>query len=192
MKHAGLLFFLAVFLFGCGQKTSKNQEKENDETAVETSIHDLLSNPDTYVGKTVMISGTIDHVCRQGGKKMFMIGENPDDRVKITPDEKIGTFEVDLEGGDYLVTGIFTELVVDENYIAMLEEEEAKTGSGESAQGHDSPLDQGLHEGEGEEAEEDTAKPESQVLREQLVASGEDHLSFYSVECIEFSEKKAL
>jgi len=192
MKQLVLLSVLAVFLFGCGQNTGKDQNKDNEETALEASINDLLSNPDTYVGKTILISGTIDHVCRQGGKKMFMIGENPEDRIKITPDEKIGTFEVDLEGGDYLVKGVFTELVVDENYIAMVEEEEAKAGSGEGGQGHDSPLDQGLHEGEGEHAEADAPKPESQILREQLMASGKDHISFYSVECIEFTEKKDL
>ena len=125
---------------------------------------------------------------------MFMIGENPDDRIKVTPNEKIGTFEVDLEGGDYIIKGTFTELVVDENYIAMLEEEEAKGAPEEGGQGHDSPLDQGLHEGEaeGEHAEAEAAKPESQVLREQLMASGKDHLSFYSVECVEISEKKGL
>jgi hypothetical protein len=192
MKNAGIIFALAVILAGCGQ--NQNQNTDQEQTAVEITIHDLLSTPDQYVDKTVLISGTIDHVCRHGGKKMFMIGENPDDRIKITPDEKIGVFEVDLEGGDYTVKGFFKELVVDENYIAMLEEEEARAAAGEGGQGHDSPLDQGLHEGEneGENAEEGQAKPESQVLREQLAASGKDHLSFYSVECIALEEKKSL
>jgi hypothetical protein len=74
------------------------------------------------VGKEVQIKGMVVHVCREGGKKMFIIGEDPDMRVKITPNDKIGVFKPELEGSTVEVTGII-EPIKEE----AVPEEEKKT-----------------------------------------------------------------
>ncbi len=188
MKKTVVFLTLMVALLGCNQAGTEKKNQTDEQSLTEISIHDLLANPEQYVDKKVAIAGTIDHVCRRTGKKMFMIGDDPADRIKITPDNKIGTFEVDLEGSTYTVIGVFQELIVDEKYLAMMEEDEAKAGEGAENADHDSPLDQGLHNQEEEQNEE--VKPASQVMREQLEASGKDHLSFYSVEATELKEKQ--
>ena len=58
------------------------------------------------VGKQVEIQGMVVHVCKHGGKKMFIIGENPDVSVKITASDKVSVFEPELEGSTVYVTGI--------------------------------------------------------------------------------------
>jgi hypothetical protein len=58
------------------------------------------------VGKEVEIQGMVVHVCKHGGKKMFLVGENPDMRVKITASDKVSVFDPELEGSIVNVTGI--------------------------------------------------------------------------------------
>ena len=58
------------------------------------------------VGKEVEIQGMVVHVCKHGGKKLFIIGEDPEKRVKITTSEKVSVFEPELEGSTIFVKGI--------------------------------------------------------------------------------------
>ncbi|MCU0369922.1 MAG: hypothetical protein MUC31_00765 [Bacteroidales bacterium] len=58
------------------------------------------------VGKEVEISGMVVHVCKHGGKKMFIVGEDPEMRVKITVSEKVTVFEPELEGSVVNVVGV--------------------------------------------------------------------------------------
>jgi hypothetical protein len=74
------------------------------------------------VGKEVEIKGLVVHVCREGGKKMFIIGEDPEMRVKITPGEKIGVFIPEMEGSTVDIKGIIEP--IEEEVVS---EEEKKT-----------------------------------------------------------------
>lgn len=58
------------------------------------------------VGKEVEIKGMVIHVCKHGGKKMFLIGEDPDFRVKIDASDKVSVFNPELEGSTVDVKGI--------------------------------------------------------------------------------------
>ena len=73
------------------------------------------------VGKEVEIQGMVVHVCKHGGKKMFIIGEDPEMRVKITVSEKVSVFEPEIEGSTVRVQGII-EPIEEE---AVPEEEKA-------------------------------------------------------------------
>lgn len=187
MKRIVLLMLVPFFMVACNQKVSNEKETATEDKLVEVSINDLLENAGDYVGKTVLISGTVDHVCKHGGKKMFVFGENPEDRIKITTGKNIGSFEVELEGSKVNVQGIVNELKVDENYLTMreqeLEESDGYKGANELSDGKG-------HEGGMEENELEEQKKQNKQLREKLEASGQDHISFYSIECVKFEEKK--
>lgn len=58
------------------------------------------------VGTEVEVQGMVVHVCKHGGKKMFLIGENPDVRIKITASEKVSAFKSELEGSTVYVKGL--------------------------------------------------------------------------------------
>ena len=187
MKRIVLLMLVPFFMVACNQKSSDEKETATEDKLVEVSINDLLENAGDYVGKTVFISGTVDHVCKHGGKKMFVFGENPEDRIKVTTGKNIGSFEVELEGSKVNVQGTVNELKVDENYLTMreqeLEESDGNKGANELSDGKG-------HEGEMEEDELEGQKNQIKQLREKLESSGQDHISFYSIECVEFEEKK--
>ncbi len=86
--------------------------KNNSKTAVQnvpgrniTSVDSLLQFADSFVGKTVMTKGMVSHVCRVSGKKLFIMGKNPDQMIKVTTGDNISQFDVALEGSQILVTG---------------------------------------------------------------------------------------
>ena len=172
----------------CNSQERKADNAVAEETIVELNINELLADADSYVGKPVKISGTVDHVCREGGKKMFIFGDSAEDRIKITPGKKMNTFEVEMEGNDVTVEGILQEVRIDEEYIANMENDLQKSLTGKNV------TDEGKHMGEkeGEQSGNEMEAQKSQIdqLKGQLESCGEDHLSFYSVECFKLEEVK--
>jgi len=181
-KKLFVLAAIALIFVACNNATSdQNQAKE---LAVIT-CEEFSTNPDDYVGQELIIEGTAVHVCKHGGKRMFIAGADPDERIKITAGDEIAEFDVEMEGSDVSVVGIVEELRVDEAYLTNWENEvmadnpesEMKIHKGE--EGHED------HEGDAEAELE-----QINDLREQLNESGKDHLSFYSIVAAEYKEKK--
>jgi hypothetical protein len=182
-KKLAFGFLMLAILFACntGDKTGRG---ENKDQIPEVTLSELMENTEKYVDKSIMVSGIIDHVCRETGKKMFLVDPESEERIKITVGKNIPTFDVELEGSELRVTGIFQELIIDEDYLAKWEEEltskhdtmeevHAQTQYGEMA-------DQGLHVGDMQQISS---------YRKQLEDSGKDHIAFYSIECSEFTRK---
>lgn len=179
------LFFLAalaIIFAACNNSTSdQNQAKE----LATVTCEEFSTSPDDYVGQEILIEGTAMHVCKHGGKRMFIAGLDPDERIKVTAGDDIAAFEVELEGSDVAVVGVVEELRVDEAYLTNWENEiKAETPESEMK----------IHTGEDghEHGEGDVEAEFEQVndLRAQLEESGKDHLSFYSIVAIEYKEKK--
>jgi hypothetical protein len=66
------------------------------------------------VGKEVEIQGLVVHVCKHGGKKLFIVGDDPEKRVKVTTSDKVSVFEPELEGSTIWVKGIIEPLTEEE------------------------------------------------------------------------------
>jgi len=174
-----VLFTLALsfILFSCGNNSQKTDTPVvTEKEAVKLTVSELLGNPDKYVDQKIIVNGIVDHVCKNGGKKMFILGVNPENRVKITTGENISVFDVELEGSDVTVEGIFTELRIDEEYLAKWEDELSQENE-----------EHGEHNESGKEHAE--GLDQITALRNQIKESGEDHISQYSVECISYAEK---
>lgn len=182
MKKMLFTITMSLILFSCSNNSRNSDTTTTVQEPVKLTVSELLENPDEYVGQQIIVSGTVDHVCRNGGKKMFIIGNDADDRLKINTGDKISVFEVDLEGDDVTVEGIFNELRIDEEYLAKWEDElnnEKKEHAEHSGSGE--------HSGEEENAE---GTDQITVLRNQIKESGEDCISQYSIECNKYPSKK--
>jgi len=184
MKKITFGFLITLFLLSCGTGTQK-ENKESEQQLLEVNLADIMGNPGDYVGKPILVSGTVDHVCRHGGKKMFIVDQNAGNRIRINVGNNIPSFDVELEGNDLVIEGIFQELVVDDDYLSKWE---AELGTQQQASGEEHAqsergemADQGEHVGD---------MAEIQSLREQLEASGKERISFYSVECVKFNKKE--
>jgi ribosomal protein S15P/S13E len=184
------LFFIAMIaiLFSACNNTSVKEEQtqaNEPQEIVQVTVEDFLDDPAGFVGKTITIEGTVVHTCKHGGKKMFIVGEESEDRVKITAGDDVPAFDSELEGSDVIVTGTVEEMKVDEAFLSN-RENEIKTGGAEG----EMKLHQGGQGHEGEEEDADAQLEQINNLRQQLKESGKDHLSFYSIEAIEYKEKK--
>jgi hypothetical protein len=191
-KNLCILAIAALFIASCGSQSTQ------DVTA-EVTLAQFEADAKDYVGKTLAVTGTVDHVCRHGGKKMFIVGEGGE-RLKITVTPAVGTFNIDLEGSDVRVVGEVEVLKVDEAYLANWEGEVC------AAEGLPTPGEEVEHHPEGaggesveaaetqlaEATEETEQTPEElkqiNALREQLAESGEEHLAFYSLACHSFEK----
>jgi hypothetical protein len=157
-----------------------SENKQQAELASIT-VTDITAKTSEYVGKTVSLTGTVVHVCKHGGKRLFMVGEDSKQRFKVTAGTGVGSFDVKLEGSDIVVTGLVEEQRVDEAYLNSWEEEitpETKPEVGH--EGHD--------KGEEEEDHEDEQKKKIENMRKKLAESGKEYLSFYSLKCESFNE----
>ena len=110
MKKLTLLTVIAFFQLSAF--TLFAQDANVKPVAVTSEITEVVK-PENFqeyaaknVGKEVEVSGMVVHVCKHGGKKMFLIGEDPEKRVKITVSEKVSVFEPELEGSVVSVKGI--------------------------------------------------------------------------------------
>jgi hypothetical protein len=113
-----LLVISATSLNAQDKSTSKSTDKV--VTVKPDNFQDVA--PD-LVGKEVEIQGMVVHVCREGGKKMFIVGENPDVSVKITVSKKVNVFEPELEGSTVYVKGIVEPMSSNEEVQQEVEKE---------------------------------------------------------------------
>ena len=189
MKKIILLLLATAIIAGCGgaDKKDKTEVADNEqvqEQVVEIKLADFKDKAADLVGKKIMFTGIVDHTCRHGGKRMFLVDENSDAHLKVEAGEDIGSFDAEITGSTVKVIGVVSEKVVDTAYLDEWEAETLKKIDSEKN------LHLGQHENGKEGDEKDEAKESFEKikkLREQLEKSGKDHLSFYSVTCLEYA-----
>ncbi len=188
------LFFaltIVAMATACNNTQSNKKQSETPEQnqevvqIAEIGIDDFIFDAGKYAGKDIKIKGTIVHVCSHGGKRLFLMGEDPEQRIEVTPAEGMTVFDKEWEGSDVEITGVVSELRVDEQYLQDWEtqvranegepEKEIHTGE-EGHEHHEGDLDHTIQKIEG--------------LRKQIAESGNDHLSFYSIICNEYKLKE--
>ena len=193
IKKALGILAVASLLVSCGTQQKNDKEgTEKEKTAI--TVDNLLAEITNYIDKDIVVVGTVNHVCEHGGKRMFIMGEDPDIAIKITPNDEIGIFEKELEGSHVIITGIVKELRIDEAYVANLEKELSEGIDNEA-----------IHDHSGEEDEEEPARPEGEYaetevdsskikqiehMKTQIAESENGYYSQFWVEASKFEVKK--
>jgi hypothetical protein len=173
------LFFvtlLAVAMAACGgQKSDKAQQA--DEQITEVTVGNFKTMAAELVGKTVVIRGTADHICKHDGKKLFLIDVNSEGRVKVVTGDDMAAFDAANEGLDFVVTGIVAETIVDEAYLKEWEEE-LLTEEAENPH-----LEDGQHKESEQEDHHSNEQAYKQIAdyRQKMAELGVDKLSFYHI-----------
>ncbi|MCD4761455.1 hypothetical protein K8R32_00670 [bacterium] len=195
-----IVIFISTLFISCGNNGSQKKDQavvETENTVVDPiviTVAEFTDKAGELVGELVVIEGTVDHVCAHGGKRMFIIDEATDGRVKIVTGKNMPSFNTEMEGSEIKIIGTVDELVINEEYLTsweneiLSETEETKkvhegTGSGEHKGGsHGDKADQGEHVKELEKIKQ---------YREKIKNSDNDQFSFYSIICEKFKVKKA-
>jgi hypothetical protein len=182
MKRILFIAVAAIFFASCNNAPENKTEEAQQINVI--SVDDFWNNPDEFVGKDIAVEGVVMHVCQHGGKRMFIAGADPDERLQIKVGDDIPAFSVEMEGSMMEIKGYMDELIIDEDYLLKWEAELV-------ADNPESELK--IHRGEeGHEHEEDDAEYEWKQInryREMLSETEEDHLSFYSLIAKSYVEK---
>ncbi|MCX6267442.1 MAG: OB-fold nucleic acid binding domain-containing protein [Bacteroidetes bacterium] len=177
-----LLIFILFAIAACNQGTKDSAGAIKNDTTV-IKILTFEKQADSCIDKPVIIEGTALHICKHGGKRMFLVDETDSVRVEITTGPKIAKFEDALLGSRVRVFGTLKEERIDAKYLNEWEAEVKKpegshnVGVHTGAKGHE---DQGVQD----------KLDQINALREDLKNSGKDHLSNFSIEADHFIELK--
>ncbi len=191
-----LIIVFAVFSLiavSCQNGTLKNEEKaaaagieKATDEIINVNLAEFEQKAENLVGKKISVKGTVDHICKHGGQRMFIVATGSDGRVKVTPDEHVAAFKTDLEGQHIEVIGIVEEQVIDEAYLREWEEEILGDADLGDDKGEGSHLGGNVEKG-GEDADKSEEMEKINNLRQQIAESGKDHLSFYSILCVDYN-----
>lgn len=189
-----ILLALAFIATSCENNNKNSAEQKTDKVVVVEEITPLLvaefdDKAGDFVGKKIKLEGTVDHICKHGGQRLFLVSEESEARIKVTPDEEIAAFNAELEGNKIIITGIVEEQRVDEDYLREWEEEIKSGAEMADGKGEGSHLGGTVEKGgEGADIAEEMEKVNN--LREMIKESGKDYISFFSVLCTDYTVEK--
>jgi hypothetical protein len=175
MQKFLILLAIAAMAFACKNTGNKEGDgSENAPTEETTSIpvvelKDFEAMAANYVDKEITTQGIVDHVCKHGGKRLFLVSDDAD--LHIDGEER---FDEELNGSEIEVTGIVREFRVDEAYCLKMEEENINAHN--------------LGEVDKEQYEHKTEQ--IAFYRDSMKVAGVNHLSFYSMDYVSHKEIK--
>ncbi len=127
MHRIILWIALAVFVGSCNQAAQKEDQRKiaGTEKIVSATVEELVANPAEYKDQKVAVSGMVTHVCRHGGQKCFVLGEDGETQIRIVPAGDIDEFKIDLEGSTVAFKGVL-KVLTPEQADAHVEDHDSK------------------------------------------------------------------
>ncbi len=194
MKHI-LLRALAVALacgacasVSCGGNASTKAKTRQTEAArpAALEIDELLASADSLAGKTVTIEGVCTHTCRHGARKIFLMGSDDTQTVRVESGE-LGSFDPQCVNRIVRVTGTLDEQRVDEAYLAAWEEQtKAQTGERHGTTEAGCDAEKAARQETGATVAERIADFRAKIAARKA-AEGKDYLSFYYVSATSYA-----
>lgn len=180
----GILFF-SVTGQGCqsGKKSNKQTASIEQMSTQVLQIDDLLGKADSLKGQEVEIEGVCTHICAHGGGKIFLMGSDDTQTIRVEAGEKIGSFKQEAVNNIVRVKGKLVEDRMDEAYLAQWEE---MLKSQTAAQHGDSEAGCSSEQKARGEAVAATQQQRIDNFRKRIAErkekEGKDYLSFYHVD----------
>lgn len=100
----------AILLTACNQAGRNDQGSLHPgvkQEVISASVEELLAQPAEFENKQIAVSGMVTHVCRHGGQKCFVLGQDGETQIRIVPGGDIDEFTIDLEGSTVAFMGTF-------------------------------------------------------------------------------------
>ena len=103
---------IAAVLSSCGNSDTKENlsQTEGSDSSAKVEFASLVENPDYYMDKNIIVEGKVVHVCTMSGKKLFIVGDDPDVRLFIAAGEDMPKFPMELLGSEVVVEGKITKV----------------------------------------------------------------------------------
>lgn len=168
----------------CGNRsTGKNNQTSEMAAMAVTQVDDLLARAETLTGQKVTIEGVCTHICRHGGRKLFLMGSDNKKVIRVEAGDKIGSFGPECVNNLVRVTGTLTEDRIDEAYLTQWEQRVKD----QTAEKHDSD-EAGCSTEKQARGESAASGPEKRIaafrarIADRKAKEDKDYLSFYHVD----------
>lgn len=174
---------LSFVLISCTQKQQSNSTEI-------MQVDELLVNAEALVDETLVVEGVCTHICRHGGKKIFLVGSDDTKTIRIEASSDIGSFSQETLNCIVEVKGVLKEQRIDEAYLVNWETELAsetaeKHGDGESG----CATEQKAQNEKPVNTEQERIDNLRKRIEERNKNEGKNYLSFYFVEAAEYKIK---
>lgn len=188
MKKIFFLLTIAVLIIGSNIGCKNHGDKSTDSTKTAITVDSFLLTPEAWAGKDIVIEGTVSHICKHSGKKLFLFGANPEMTVKINAGGNMSTFDIKYEGNDVEITGTVVEdEKIDANYLNEWEAE-IKASIADKDQKVCNEENKAITGQTNKAATKDTTVVEDpyagvKEFRKKLEQSGKTYISIYAINC---------
>lgn len=191
MKNS--FFFFVVVAIISGLNGCKNHGNHNHaDSNLSVTVDSFLASPDTWAGKEIVLTGTVSHVCKHSGKKLFLFGSNPEKTIKVNAGENIPTFDIKFEGSDIEIAGVVVEDdKIDATYLNEWEAE-IKESIGDKDQKVCNAESSAIAGQANPDSTVAAADPYAKVkeFRAKLEKSGKPYIPIYAIDVISLKEIK--
>ena len=127
MAAVALLAIVSCTAVSCGSGTSKQGQSAPAAHATANStvleVDSLLKNAETLVGQPVVVEGVCTHICQHGGGKIFLMGSDDTQTIRIDAGEKVGKFTPETVNSLDPINGTLNEERIDEAFLSQWEEQ---------------------------------------------------------------------
>jgi len=136
-----LVISVIIIVLSCetAEKPSADLYGEKLTLTKTTAISQILSNPDDFVGKRVLVNGEVLDVCPNRGCWMDIAGDKPGEKIRVKVDDGVIVFPVEAKGNSALVEGEVEKLELTEEqargWFQHLAEEKGEPFDSTSIQG---------------------------------------------------------
>lgn len=104
-------FLLGIALLFCGCSGNTNNTIANGQqvaqSIVDVCIDSLMQNAMRYENKVVRVNGIVEHVCVHTGKRLTLMGNSPDMKLRVVASDLVPEFDLSVKGSKVSITGIF-------------------------------------------------------------------------------------
>ena len=185
MKRVIAFAAIAIAAFAAascgGNAGTKNTTDKQAAAAVEVDA--LLADAAKFTDKEVTVEGICTHICQHGGKKIFLMGTDDTQVIRIEAGEAIGAFDAGCVNNVVRATGRLVEDRIAEAYLAEWERSIADA----AAQQHGTD-EGGCTTEKQARGESQTASTSQRIadfrarIADRKAREGKEYLSFYHIE----------
>ncbi len=190
MKISKAFLSILVFscvLISCNQKQQSNST-ETGEVSKTMQVDELLNKAETLVGETVVVDGVCTHICRHGGKKIFLMGSDDTQIIRVEASDNIGSFSQETVNSIVEVKGILMEQRIDEAYLVDWETRLAAGTAEEHGDGEEGcATEQKAQNEQPANTEQERIANFRERIAERNEKEGKNFLSFYFIEAEEYT-----
>ena len=178
---------LSLVLISCNQKQQKRSTQTSQAPKI-MQVDSLLISAENMVDDTIVVDGLCTHICRHGGKKIFLMGSDDTKIIRVEASGNIGSFSQETVNSIVEVKGILKEQRIDEAYLVDWETKLAsqtaeKHGDDESG----CVTEQKAQNEKPANTEQERIDNFRKRIAERNEKEGKNYLSFYFVEAIGYT-----